>query len=75
MGGLNQDNAPEEIHGVSLSQFSIARHYGGARYMGHAYVYDAGRDVLVRVDVLNARKRAAKKEAKPAEPGLFGDAS
>jgi hypothetical protein len=72
---MNQDNAPEEIHDVSRSPFSIARHYGGARYMGHAYVYDAGRDVLVRVDVANARRRAAKKEAKPAELGLFGDAS
>lgn len=75
---MNQNNAPEEIHGVSRSQFSIARHYGGITYMGHRYVYEAGRDVLVRADVLKARKRAeraAKKEAKPAEPGLFGDAS
>ena len=56
--------APEEIHGVSMSQFSIARHYGGIQYQGHYYAYDPVRDVLTRADVLKARAKAAKKVAK-----------
>ena len=29
--------APERIHGWQHSQMSVARHYGGLRYMGHEY--------------------------------------
>ena len=47
--------APEEIHNVSQSQFSVARHYGGCTYMGQAYIYDTGQDRLIRRDVYLAR--------------------
>lgn len=56
--------APEEIHGVSYTQFSVARHFGGCRYAGHHYHYDAGRDVLIRGDVYSARLKAGKVEGK-----------
>ena len=29
--------APERIHGWQHNQMSVARHYGGLRYMGHEY--------------------------------------
>ncbi len=59
-------NAPDEIHHVSQSQFSIARHYGGCRADGHYYYYDPAHDSLIRDDVLLAR-RASEKAAKRAE--------
>ena len=57
-------SAPEEIHTVSNTQLSIARHYGGCRYNGHGYHYDAERDVLVRLDVWRARIKEGKAEAR-----------
>ena len=56
--------APEEIHGVSQSQFSVARHFGGCTYMGQSYIYDAGQDRLIRRDVYLARLKQGKAEAK-----------
>lgn len=56
-----ENQAPEEIHGVSLSMFSVARYYGGCTFNGATYVYDLARDVLVRADVLKARKAAERK--------------
>lgn len=56
--------APEEIHGVSQSQFSVARHYGGCSYMGQSYIYDAGQDRLIRLDVYLARLKQDTAEAK-----------
>lgn len=56
--------APEEIHSVSQSQFSVARHYGGCTFSGAHYTYDADRDVLVRNDVLAARRAKNKAQAK-----------
>lgn len=53
---------PEEIHDVSQSMFSIARYYGGIKFNGEQYVYDPTRDVLIRADILKARKQ------KPPEP-------
>lgn len=57
-------NAPEEIHNVSSSQFSVARHYGSCTYQGKAYHYDAERDVLVRLDVWQSRIKDGKAETK-----------
>lgn len=59
---------PEEIHGVSQSQFSIARFYGGAIYNGTRYVYDAERDVLIREDVFKRRKAATWPDTRGEEP-------
>ena len=56
--------APEEIHHVSQSQFSVARHYGGCTYMGQSYIYDAGQDRLIRRDVYLASLKQGKAEAK-----------
>lgn len=55
---------PEEILHVSHSQFSVARHYGGCKYQGVSYHYDAERDALVRLDVWQARIKDCKAEAK-----------
>lgn len=55
---------PKEIHGVSRSQFSIARHYGGITFNGAHYTYDAVRDVLVRDDVIKAGIKARKQASK-----------
>lgn len=56
--------APEEIHGVSQRQFSVARHFGGCSYMGQSYIYDAGQDRLIRRDVYLARLKEGKADAK-----------
>ena len=56
--------APEEIHHVSQSQLSVARHFGGCSYMGQSYIYDAGQDRLIRRDVYLARLKQGKAEAK-----------
>ena len=57
-------DAPAEIFGVSQSQFSVARHYGGMRYAGADYHYDTARDVLVRRDVWAKRMKDDKDAAK-----------
>lgn len=56
--------APEEIHNVSQSQFSIARHYGGCTYQGAGYHYDAERDVLIRLDVWQRRLKEDREAAR-----------
>ena len=56
--------APDEIHHVSQSQFSVARHFGGCTYMGQSYIYDAGQDSLIRRDVYLARLKQGKAAAK-----------
>lgn len=55
--------APEEIHNVSQSQFSVSRHFGGCTYIGQLYIYDAGQDRLIRRDVYLARLKEGKAEA------------
>lgn len=57
---------PEEIFHVSRSQLSVARHYGGCKYQGVSYHYDAERDALVRMDVWLDRLKAQSAEAKRA---------
>ena len=56
--------APEKIYGWMDSQLSVARHYGGCTYQGHAYKVDYN-DIdqpLVRSDILLQEK--AKKKHK-----------
>jgi hypothetical protein len=63
---------PYLIAGVSRSQFSIARHYGGTTYNGEAYTYIHETDELVRDDVLRLlakRLREQRKAAKAAGQG------
>jgi hypothetical protein len=48
---------------VSMSQLSIARHYGGATVQGKHFVYNPADDSLIRDDVVKwiAKKRKAAK--------------
>lgn len=56
------ESPPWQIFGVSRSQLSIARYYGGITYNGHGYTYDPTDDSLTRNDVLKAvmKMRRAK---------------
>ena len=63
---------PEKIYGVSNTQFSIARHYGGCKFNGVHYTYNPADDTLIRDDVLRASKkeqRAMRKSVKPDKSG------
>ena len=51
---------PEEIHDVKFGFFSVARHLGGCTFNGARYTYDPTRDVLIRDDVLKARRQAER---------------
>jgi len=51
------------IAGVSYTQFSIARHYGGCKIDGKFYTYFPDDDLLVRDDVIKFVKKL-EKEAK-----------
>lgn len=69
---LAQASAPERIYGWLDSQLSIARFYGGITYSGHSYVVDVmdPEYPLVRVDVLNAERKAKRAaEKKMAQRG------
>ena len=55
---------PERIYGVSRSQFSIARHFGGITFNRKHYTYIAADDMLIRDDVLLRDKKAKKDLAK-----------
>ena len=57
---------PERIYNVSQTQLSIARYYGGIKFNGANYHYDAQSDTLTRMDIWKARAAASKEEAKKA---------
>lgn len=57
---------PFGITGVSNTQFSIARHYGGITYNGASYVYNPITDELIRSDVLKWKQRRDKAGKKPS---------
>lgn len=42
---MSEQPAPEEIHHVTQSIFSIARHFGGCKAFGASYTYDQSQDV------------------------------
>ena len=56
--------APERIYHVTGSQFSVARYYGGCRFQGEHYHYDAENDSLVRRDVWDKELKADKEKAR-----------
>jgi len=67
--GLTRES-PYAIAGVSQSQFSVARLYGGCTaYGGVRYVYVPPTDELIRADVIKflAKYRAAERKKKSAE--------
>jgi len=58
--------APEKIYGWMDSQLSLARHYGGCTYNGHAYKVDFN-DIdqpLVREDIFVKEKKEKKQKNK-----------
>lgn len=55
---------PFGMTNVSMTQLSIARHYGGIKYNGESYTYLPHTDELIRNDVL----RWKRKERKSNEP-------
>ena len=60
--GLHR-RTPYGMTNVSMTQLSIARHYGGCKYQGDSYTYLPHTDELIRDDVLKwqrKQKRAAK---------------
>lgn len=54
---------PFGMTNVSMTQLSIARHYGCIRYNGDQYTYFPDTDELVRDDVLKWQRK--QKRAKP----------
>jgi hypothetical protein len=68
--------APEKIYGWLDTQMSIARHYGGLKYLNHSCVIDFNDpdQPLVRQDIFQAEKKAKKApktEQKPDIGDLF----
>lgn len=58
---------PYLIRGVSQTQFSIARHYGGTNFNGDSFTYCPETDECIRDDVhakIMKDRRAAEKAAK-----------
>ena len=68
--------SPFMIRGVSQTQLSIARHYGGVSFSGQNYAYLPVTDELIRDDVENwlaKHRRAERKSADDiATPAQFG---
>lgn len=62
--GLNFSVAPAIIRGVSSSQFSVARHFGGCRAFGRHYVYVPPTDELIRDDVVKLLEKIRKADAR-----------
>lgn len=65
--------------GISWTQLSVARHYGGAKVNGKHYIYNPADDSLIREDVLKwiakkqrEEKKAAKEKGKQASQNDLG---
>jgi len=58
-----QRKTPFGICNVRMTQFSIARFYGGAKYNGDSFTYLPDTDELIRDDVLRWRLGELKREA------------
>lgn len=56
------------IRGVSSSQLSIARHYGGCTFQGRNYTYMPLTDELIRDDVVKWLAKYRKRQKKQACP-------
>lgn len=57
---------PERIYNVSQTQLSVARFYGGCKFNGADYHYDAESDTLTRMDIWQARIASNKQDAAKA---------
>jgi hypothetical protein len=61
---------PYGMTNVSMTQLSVARHYGGINFNGQTYTYFPDTDELVRDDVLAWSKGKKAKPANKQEPLL-----
>ncbi len=53
---------------VSMTQLSVARHFGGCEYNGSYYVYNPTDDSLIREDVITKLSKHLKpKKSKPVK--------
>ena len=71
--GLDRQS-PFMIRGVSQTQFSIARHYGGVVFKGQHYTYLPATDELIRDDVAKwlAKHRREERKSADIKPARFG---
>lgn len=58
--------APFLMRNVSNGMFSVARHYGGAKFQGFNYTYNPEFDELVRSDVLKFLAKLRRKKSEIA---------
>ena len=75
--GLHK-RTPYGMTNVSMTQLSIARHYGGCRFRGEDYIYLPTTDELIRWDVIKwkrKQKRATKTPNDRTELRLPGSAA
>jgi hypothetical protein len=57
----SKQTPPNAIFNVSMSIFSVARHYGGCKALGQEYVYLPNEDALILKKHVKAYKAAIKK--------------
>lgn len=62
-------DTPFLIRGVSHTQLSIARHYGGCTFQGKHYSYTPPTDELIREDVVRWLMKERKKAEKVCSGG------
>lgn len=71
--GLHR-RTPYGITNVSMTQLSIARHYGGCKFQGDSYTYLPDTDELIRNDVLrwkNHKKSNPHQNNTASQPELL----
>ena len=61
--------SPYGITNVSMTQFSVARYYGGMNFNGSFYIYNPPTDELIREDVLKWRNKELKSKRKKKQKG------
>lgn len=68
LGGLEECPLPRKtpfgITNVRMTQFSIARFYGGIQFNGDTYTYLSDTDELIRDDVLEWRLKQLRRNGK-----------
>lgn len=62
--------SPYGITNVSMTQFSVARYYGGMNFNGSLYIYNPPTDELIREDVLKWRNKELKSKRKKKQNNL-----